>query len=117
MPLQTHPPSSKGQTPRAQPPVPWVALVVVCGLLVAAVWFVTESVQSPELEWYTVSAVDPQVAGDSLIGPQVYTVDGRRNELTYFDFSSGSVVAGEPTDLGWDLAFRRFTILANGARV
>ncbi len=33
--------------------------------------------------------------------------------MILFDFSSGSVI--ESTDpLGWDLAFRRFTILANG---
>jgi hypothetical protein len=108
------PPSFEEETPRQLPGVPWVALVVVCGLLIAAVWFVMESLQSPELEWYTVSPVDPQEVGGSLTGPAVYTVDGRRNELTYFDFSTGSAVEGEPDPLGWDLAFRRFTILANG---
>jgi hypothetical protein len=108
------PPSTEQETPRELPGVPWVALVVVCGLLIAAVWFVMESLQSPELEWYTVSAIDPEEVGDSLVGPAVYTVDGRRNELTYFDFSTGSVIEGEPDPLGWDLAFRRFTIIANG---
>ena len=113
MSVQT-PLSSQDETPRKLPGIPWVALVVVCGLLIAAVWFVMESLQSPDLEWYTVSAVAPEEVGDSLIGPVVYTVDGRRNELTYFDFSTGSVVEGDPDPLGWDLAFRRFTILANG---
>ena len=96
------------------PGVPWVALVVVCGLLIAAVWFVIESLQSPELEWYTVSAVAPEEVGEKLTGPVTYTVDGRRNELTYFDLSTGSVIEGDPDPLGWDLAFRRFTILSNG---
>ena len=41
------------------------------------------------------------------------TVDGRGDEPVLFDFSSGSVVES-PDPLGWDLAFRRFTILANG---
>ncbi len=113
MPAET-PTSTEEETPRELPRVPWVALVVVCGLLVAAVWFVMESLQSPELQWYTVSAVDPEEVGETTVGPLVYTVDGRRNQLTYFDFSTGSAIEGEPDPLGWDLAFRRFTILANG---
>jgi hypothetical protein len=40
-------------------------------------------------------------------------VDGRGDELTFFDFSTGSVVES-PGPLDWDLAFRRFAILANG---
>ena len=101
--------------PERQPPgVPWVALVVVGALLVAAVVFVMSSLQSPELEWYVVSAVEPKEAGDSLVGPAVYTVDGRADRLTYFDLSRGSVIRDDPDPLGWDLAFRRFTIVSNG---
>jgi hypothetical protein len=108
------PAGRRKDTPPKLPDVPWVALVVVCGLLVAAVWFVVESLQSPELEWYVVSEVAPEEVGDRLAGPVIYTVDGRRNELTYFDLSTGSAVEDTPSPLGWDLAFRRFTILANG---
>jgi len=111
--VQTRPPHEE-ETPHELPGVPWVALVVVCGLLIGAVWFVVESLQSPELEWYAVSALDPEEVGDRLIGPEVYTVDSRRNQLTYFDFSTGSAIESDPDSLGWDLAFRRFTILANG---
>jgi len=108
------PAAPEEDTPRKLPDVPWVALGVVCGLLVAAVWFVVESLQSPELEWYIVSDVAPEEVGDRLVGPDTSTVDGRRNDLTYFDFSTGSVVEGTPSPLGWDLAFRRFTVIANG---
>ncbi len=40
-------------------------------------------------------------------------MDGRGDERTLFDFSTGSVVES-PDHLGWYLAFRRFTILVNG---
>ncbi len=76
--------------------------------------FVASSLRrSTPLTWYPVSVVDPQEVGDRLVGPSVFTVDGRGDGLTFFDFSTGSVVES-PDPLGWDLAFRRFTILANG---
>jgi len=93
------------------PPV--AAIGIVGALLILAAIFVASSFGRPELEWYAVSASDPHEAGDTLVGPMVYTIDGRGNGLTFFDFSSGSVVE-EPDPLGWDLAFHRFTVLANG---
>jgi len=107
-------PSPEEEPRRPLPGVPWVALSVASALLIAAVLFVMESLESPELEWYAVSALDPVEVGDSLVGPSVYTVDARRDRFAYFDFSTGSAVDGEPEPLGWDLAFRRFTIIANG---
>ena len=94
---------------------PSLAAIVIIGLLcIAAVIFVVSSLrQSTPLTWYPVSVADPQEVGDRLAGPSVYTVDGRGDTFTFFDFSTGSVVES-PEPLGWDLAFRRFTILANG---
>ena len=94
---------------------PPLAAIVIIGLLViAAVIFVVSSFrQSTPLTWYPVSISDPQEVGDQLVGPSVFTVDGRGDEPTLFDFSTGSVVES-PDPLGWDLAFQRFTILANG---
>ncbi len=108
------PPASREQPPRVQPGIPWVPLIVIGALLIAAVLFVVSSLQSPELAWYPLSPVEPREAGDSLVGPVTYTVDGRTKGLTYFDFSRGSVIEGDPSSLGWDLAFHRFTVLANG---
>ena len=108
------PSSPEEEPPRQLLGVPWVALIVVGALLIAAVLFVMSSLQSPELQWYPVSAVEPREVGDSLAGPAVYTVDGRADRLTYFDFSRGSVIQDDPDPLGWDLAFRRFTVLVNG---
>ena len=93
---------------------PPAAIAIIGLLLIAAVIFVVSSLrQSTPLTWYSLSVVDPQEVGDRLVGPSVFTVDGRGDELTLFDFSTGSVVES-PAPLGWDLAFRRFTILANG---
>jgi hypothetical protein len=59
---------------------------------------------------------DPQDVGDSLVGPITYTIDARAgDEWAFFDFSLGSTVERPgPTD--WDIAVRRFRIIANGGR-
>ena len=93
---------------------PKAAIVIIGFLVIAAVIFVASSLrQSAPLTFYPVSVVDPQEVGEQLVGPSVFTVDGRVADFAYFDFSSGSVVES-PSPLGWDLAFQRFTILANG---
>ena len=93
---------------------PKAAIVIIGFLVIAAVIFVASSLrQSAPLTFYPVSVVDPQEVGEQLVGPSVFTVDGRVDDFAYFDFSSGSVVES-PDPLGWDLAFQRFTILANG---
>lgn len=90
------------------------AIAIIGLLLVVAVIFVASSLRRPTpLTFYPVSAVNPQEVGERLVGPSVVTVDGRGNGPVLFDFSSGSVVES-PDPLGWDLAFQRFTILANG---
>ena len=93
---------------------PLAAVVIIGFLIIGAVIFVASSLrQSTRLTWYPVSVIDPQEVGDQLVGPSVVTVDGRVDEFAYFDFSTGSVVES-PGPLGWDLAFQRYTILANG---
>ena len=104
---------SEAQT-KTSPRPPLAAILIIGLLSIAAVIFVASSLRrSIPLTWYPVSVADPQEVGDRLVGPSVFTVDGRGDELTLFDFSTGSVVES-PDPLGWDLAFRRFTILANG---
>lgn len=93
---------------------PKAAIVIIGFLVIAAVIFVASSLRRPvPMTFYPVSIVDPQEVGEQLVGPSVITVDGRVDDFAYFDFSSGSVVES-PGPLGWDLAFQRFTILANG---
>lgn len=107
-------PYQENLEPSQLPGVPWFALAIVTGLLFLAILFVISSLRSPELEWYPVSEVKIVEAGDRLVGPIVYTVDARKDGLTYFDFSRGSVIEGNSDSKEWDLAFNRFTILANG---
>ena len=109
------PDTTHGEGRRNASPRPPLAAIAIIGLLlIAAVIFVLSSLRrSTPLASYAVSVVDPQEVGDRLVGPLVFTVDGRGDGFTLFDFSTGSVVES-PDPLGWDLAFRRFMILANG---
>ena len=87
-----------------------VALLVVA----AAVGMVVFSLQRPSVREYLPTPVQPAVVGDSLIGPEIYTVDASSSsDWAYFDFSRGSVVE-DPEPGEWDLAFQRFYIVANG---
>jgi hypothetical protein len=63
---------------------------------------------------FTPTPASPVEVGDALVGPVVWTIDARSEAAwAYFDFSRGSTVPpGDP--LGWDIAVRRFRIIANG---
>jgi hypothetical protein len=109
-----HHPSDGGARTESSMRPSRTAIAIIGLLLIVAVIFVASSLRRPTpLTFYPVSAVDPQEVGDRLVGPLVYTVDGRATEPRLFDFSTGSVVES-PGPRGWDLAFQRFTILANG---
>lgn len=87
-----------------------VALVLVA----AAVAMVVFSLQRPPVQEYLPTTAQPVAVGDSLMGPEVYTVDASSSsEWIFFDFSRGSVV-DDPAPTEWDLAFQRFYIVANG---
>lgn len=92
---------------------------VIPGILVAAMALVAASLvlgtlRRPELPAYAPTPPAPMEAGTSLVGPRTVTVDARDDERwAFFDFSRGTVT-GRPDPLGWDLAFRRHEIVANG---
>jgi hypothetical protein len=88
---------------------------LIIGITVlAAVLYVASSLRRPQLDFFAPTPPHEQEAGDTLVGPVVYTVDaGAADVWQFFDFSRGSTVPrGEP--LAWDLAFQRFHIIANG---
>ena len=66
------------------------------------------------MDAYAPTRVAPRPVGNALAGPIRYTIDASSPEQwRFFSFSQGSVV--EPRGpLDWDLAFRRFHIIANG---
>ena len=87
---------------KASPRPPLAAIAITGLLLIAAVIFVVSSLRRPmPLTWYPVSVVDPQEVGDRLVGPSVFTVDGRGDELTALRLLHrlGGRVAG-PTGMG-----------------
>lgn len=92
----------------------YAQVAIVAGIVALGSTMVAHSLRRPTPEAYPPTTPRIQPAGDTLVGPVLYTIDASSpDEWQYFDFSRGSVVA--PDDrLGWDLAFRRFHIIANG---
>jgi len=83
-------------------------------ILGAAVVLVALSLRRPELPSFPPTPPHAREVGQVLDGPHVYTVDtGTAGGWHFFDFSMGSEVE-RPGPLEWDLAFRRFNVLANG---
>ena len=89
-------------------------MVVVSIVVLVGIVFVATSLRQPTVAAYPPSSTTPRPAGDSLAGPLRYTIDASSSDhWRYFSFAQGGLV--EPRDrVGWDLAFRRFHIIANG---
>jgi hypothetical protein len=86
-------------------------LVAVAVLVVVAAALVALTLRTPEVPTYTPTPPAPRDAGRALVGPEVYTVDATSGDhWRRFSFRLGAVV-DHPTD--WDLAFRRYQIIAN----
>lgn len=82
--------------------------------MLLAVALVALSLDRDMPDAYPVTSPAPSEVGDALVGPEIVTIDAsRENRWVYFDFSRGSVVE-RPGPTGWDLAFRRFEVMANG---
>lgn len=90
------------------------AILIGGALGTLVIVLVLASLRRPEPPTFAPTPPQPREIGDRLVGPTLYTVDATSPEAwRFFDFSRGSVV--EPSGpLDWDLAFRRFHIIANG---
>lgn len=96
----------------ARPTRAAAAIIVI--LAVVAVVLVAWSLQRPNPLTFEPSPVMPTEVGERLVGPIQYTVDARSaDEWRYFSFAKGSVVEA-PGAREWDLAFRRYHVIANG---
>src|SRR5690606_2306072 len=104
--------SFSGHTPVTMPPPRYVVLAgAIAGL--AAV-LVVLSFRRPQPPVFAPTRPAPAEVGERLVGPLTVTVDASdASAWRFFDFSRGSVVE-RPGPLDWDLAFRRFHIIANG---
>ncbi len=96
----------------SQPDRRTIAAIVFIGGLAAGL--VALSLRRPEPPAYAPTAPAPAEVGAATVGPVLYTIDASSaDDWRFFDFSRGSVVdAPGPRD--WDLAFRRFHVIANG---
>lgn len=90
-------------------PVRAIAVGAVLGL---AGVLVALTLQSPSVPTYAPTPPGGRDAGRTLVGPVLYTVDASAPDVwRYFSFRVGSVVE-TPGPHGWDLAFRRYSIIA-----
>jgi heme-binding HmuY-like protein len=87
------------------------ALAVGAVLGIAAV-LVALTLQAPAVPTYSPTTPQARAAGPGLVGPILYTVDASAPDVwRYFSFRVGSLVE-TPGPRGWDLAFRRYSIIA-----
>ena len=83
-------------------------------LALAAVVFVMASLGRRDVPTFAATTPAPLDVGTARLGPDTITVDATGEQgWRFFDFSSGSVVES-PGPTGWDLAFLRHRIVANG---
>ena len=84
-------------------------------IMVCAVVFIWTSLERPEVPTFTPTVVAAAEVGTEQ-DARTMTVDASDSEVwRFFDFSRGSVVEA-PGEEEWDIAFRRFQIIANGGR-
>lgn len=89
-------------------------LVAVAVVVVVAVTLVALTLRQPDVPTFAPTPPAPRDAGDARVGPVVYTVDATSGERwRRFSFRLGAVV-DDAGPVGWDLAFRRYQIIANG---
>ncbi len=92
-------------------PFVWAVLVVFVLLLAS---FVVSALRRPPVIEAAITPPRPILVGDSLVGPDTVTLDATDPERwTFFDFSRNAAVAA-PGPLDWDVAVRRFHLIANG---
>ena len=91
-----------------------VAVAVIAAMVVVAATLVVLSLRRPAVPTYAPTPPSPRDAGRALVGPVLYTVDASSpDQWRYFSFRFGSVLeSAGPRD--WDLAFRRYQVIANG---
>lgn len=92
------------------------AVVVGALIVLLAVGIIGARLARPDPPTFAPSPVEPRPPAEGLVGPETYTVDARDpDRWRFFSFERGSLVE-DPGPLEWDLAFRRFHIIANGGR-
>jgi hypothetical protein len=90
------------------------AVIAVAAMVLVATTLVVLSVRKSPVATYAPTAPASRDAGRGLVGPVLYTVDATSpDQWRYFSFRFGSVLENASAK-DWDLAFRRYQIIANG---
>ena len=93
-----------------------VQLLAVVAVVVVAAILVAFTLRPSDVSMYAPTPPAPREVGRARIGPVLYTVDATSpSEWCYFSFRLGSVI-DHPGPKDWDLAFRRYQIIANGGQ-
>ncbi len=91
----------------------WAPIAGVAVLVGVSALLVALTLRQPSVPTYAPTPLEAADAGRALVGPRVYTVDATDPEQwRYVTFRLGTVI--EAAGGEWDLAFRRYQILANG---
>ncbi len=94
--------------------VPVGILAVFTLFLIAIAYLVASSLMRRSLPTFDPSPVQTEALGGDTVIDDTVTIDARDPERwQFFDFDRRSVVP-PPDTTGWDLAFRRFQIIASG---
>jgi hypothetical protein len=89
-------------------------VVAIAAMVVVAAVLVALSVRRPSVPTYAPTPPAPRDAGGALVGPVLYTVDATSpDQWRYFSLRLGSVLENAGAR-DWDLAFRRYQVIANG---
>ena len=90
-----------------RPPILVLVMAIAFVLLAAAL--LIGSFTRPEFPPYQVTVPRPAVVGDTLVGPATYTLDASSTELWH----RFALTRNAEVDTGaWDVAFRRFHLIA-----
>jgi hypothetical protein len=93
-----------------------MSLGAVAAVVALAVVLVGLTLRRPDVPMFPPTPPAANDVGRALAGPVLYTVDATSPERwRYFSFRLGAVVDAAG-GTGWDLAFRRYQILANGGQ-
>lgn len=93
-----------------------LVLGVGCCGLVFMTMLVVVGVSQSAPQGFVPSSLESRPANRRFTGPVVFTVDASASDRwRFFSFEAGTIVQN-PGPLDWDLAFRRFQIIANGGR-
>jgi hypothetical protein len=94
----------------------WTPILIVGAIVVVAAVLVALTLRRPEVVTYAPTRPAAQDVGRALVGPVLYTVDATDpGRWQHFSFRLGTAV-GEHEPTGWDLAFRRYQVIANGGK-